>query len=156
VSVRKRLIFISLTYLCVTGFLGSYLIRDLLRSTPYHIYCIVRGKDSSSASSRLISTLKSYHLYTPEIEEQFLRRVRVLIGDLGAPKLGMSKFMLIYQLSYNYVPTSIGIGDEVWEVMAGLIDVIYHNGANVHFIKPYQALRCVERIYLYLRLNSYV
>jgi len=41
------------------------------------------------------------------------------MGDLGAPQLGLS--------------------DQVYEALARQVDVIYHNGAMVNFVYPYQA-----------------
>ena len=107
-----------------TGFLGAYLLSDLLRKTNCHIYCIVRGKDSHAASNRLEKILQSWGLFTPAIADSYSRRVRVLKGDLGEPKLG--------------------VGDDVWDVLSSLVDVIYHNGANVLFF-----------LFTFIELKSY-
>jgi len=35
----------------------------------------------------------------------------------------------------------LGVSDDVWNELASNVDVIYHNGALVHWLKPYHTLK---------------
>ncbi len=99
-----------------TGFLGAFLVNDLLIHTEATIYCLVRANNLQQAESRLLSNLKQYQLPYHSLP----KRIKVLVGDLSQEKLGLSSDTL----------------NELSEV----IDSIYHNGAYVHSTLPYQQL----------------
>ncbi|MFE1744013.1 amino acid adenylation domain-containing protein [Coleofasciculus sp. H7-2] len=100
-----------------TGFLGAFLLSELLQQTPADIYCLVRASNADSGKKRLQNSLESYSLW----EESLNSRIIPILGDLSLPLLGLS--------------------DEQFREMASLIDVIYHNGALVNFTYPYSALK---------------
>ncbi|MGD1807086.1 amino acid adenylation domain-containing protein [Dapis sp. BLCC M126] len=100
-----------------TGFIGTYLLNELLQKTSANIYCLVRATDTNSAKQKLQSKLESYFLW----DEAFSSRIIPLVGDLSAKSLGLS----IEQFNY----------------LANQIDVIYHNGALVNHIYPYSVLK---------------
>ncbi|HSF74327.1 MAG TPA: thioester reductase domain-containing protein, partial [Microcoleus sp.] len=100
-----------------TGFLGAFLLRDLLQQTQAEIYCLVRSADSESAKKRIQSSLESYLIW----DESSSDRIIPIAGDLSQPLLGLS--------------------DEQFGVLASKIDVIYHNGAFVKFTYPYSVLK---------------
>jgi len=100
-----------------TGFLGVYLLYELLVQTQADIYCLVRVANLASASQRLQQKLQDYHLW----QDDFLERIMPLVGDLAQPNLGLS-------LSQ-------------YEQLCQAIDVIYHGGASVNFVYPYSALK---------------
>lgn len=102
-----------------TGFLGAFLLYELLQQTEADIYCLVRSqtKDLESGKQKLQNNLKSYLLW----DKSFNNRIIPLIGDLSEPFLG--------------------IDPEEFQLMANQLDVIYHNGALVNFVYPYQALK---------------
>ncbi len=97
-----------------TGFVGAFLLRDLLKMTSAQIYCLLRAEDLEQGKLRLKRNLESYLLW----DETFSERIHPILSDLGEPQLGLTK--------------------EVFEQLAEQVDVIYHNGAMVNFVYPYQ------------------
>ncbi|MEW5858056.1 MAG: thioester reductase domain-containing protein, partial [Cyanobacteriota bacterium] len=100
-----------------TGFLGTFLLYELLQQTQADIYCLVRSANAEEAKQRIQNSLESYSLW----EESLNSRIIPVVGDLSQPLLGLS--------------------DEQFRAMASQIDVIYHNGALVNFTFPYSALK---------------
>ncbi len=100
-----------------TGFLGAFLVKELLNQTEADIYCLVRAEDAESGKKKIQDNLKYYSLW----EEERSSRIIPIIGNLSQPKLGLST--------------------EQFEQLARKIDVIYHNGAVLNFVYPYSALK---------------
>lgn len=100
-----------------TGFVGPYLLSQLLEQTKADVYCLVRYRPGESARERIEKQLKSYALWHPS----YRQRIVPVIGDLSKPALGLTS--------------------EQFEDLANSIDVIYHSGAWVNFVYPYSALR---------------
>jgi thioester reductase-like protein len=103
-----------------TGFLGAFLIQELLDQTTADIYCLVRSPDIESAKARLQNNLESYDLW----KEDYQPRIIPVLGDLGQPKLGLST--------------------EQFEEMASQIDAIYHNGALLNYVYPYSKFKPIN------------
>jgi thioester reductase-like protein len=102
-----------------TGFLGAHLLRELLDTTTARIWCLVRARDTSHALARIADAAARYRL--PGLPGG---RVVPLPGDLASPGLGLSP-------------------DEFRE-LARSTDIIYHAGAIVNFIYPYEELRAAN------------
>ena len=100
-----------------TGFLGAFLLHELLEQTEANIYCLVRAADAGLGMRKIQNNLESYFLW----KEQYRARITPVLGDLSQPKLGLSA--------------------EQFDKMASLIDVIYHNGAVLNFVYPYSTLK---------------
>jgi len=100
-----------------TGFLGTYLLYELLEQTTADIYCLVRSSNADEGKKRLQSKLKACSLWN----ETFNSRIILVVGDLSQPFLGLSKSLFHH--------------------LASQIDVIYHNGAMVNFFYPYSKLK---------------
>ncbi|HEY9810873.1 MAG TPA: amino acid adenylation domain-containing protein [Halomicronema sp.] len=100
-----------------TGFLGAFLLHELLQQTQAKIYCLVRSSDTESAKKRIQSSLESYLIW----DEKLSNRIIPVVGDLAQPLLGLSQ--------------------EKFKEMASQIDAIYHNGAFVKFTYPYSYLK---------------
>ncbi|MBZ5509514.1 MAG: amino acid adenylation domain-containing protein, partial [Acidobacteriia bacterium] len=96
-----------------TGFLGAFLLSDLLAETDANIYCLVRDASIEAGHRRIEERLKSFGLWRAALRD----RIVPVLGDLGSPLLGLA-------------------GNQ-FEELAGTIDVIYHNGAIVNFYYPY-------------------
>ncbi|MEM9484543.1 MAG: thioester reductase domain-containing protein, partial [Cyanobacteria bacterium P01_F01_bin.116] len=101
-----------------TGFLGAFLLYELLQQTDAQIHCLVR--DSSAGIDKLKHCLQNYKIWHSEFES----RLVPVPGDLAKPKLGLSP--------------------ETFQALAKQIDSIYHNGAQVHHISPYTQLRAAN------------
>ena len=100
-----------------TGFVGAYLLDELLRQTSARIYCLVRADDVKTGARRLHAALAQYGLETADFDS----RVIPVPGDLGLPAFGLS--------------------EEQFELLAQQIDAIYHNGAWVNHVYPYSVLK---------------
>jgi phthiocerol/phenolphthiocerol synthesis type-I polyketide synthase E len=60
-----------------TGYLGSFLLRDLLARTKGRVYCLVRADNEAQGMDRLRAAAEKFMLEEPDAE-----RVRVVPGDL--------------------------------------------------------------------------
>ncbi|WP_392532378.1 thioester reductase domain-containing protein [Nostoc sp. C117] len=100
-----------------TGFLGAFLLQELLQQTQANIYCLVRSTDANSGKTRIKNNLESYGIWN----ENLSARIIPVVGDLSQPLLGLSS--------------------EEFEKMSSLIDVIYHNAAWINYVYPYSALK---------------
>ncbi|ATE55857.1 polyketide synthase [Actinosynnema pretiosum] len=103
-----------------TGFLGAFLLRDVLRTTRARVHAVVRAPDAAAGLARIAENLRWYRLD----DEVDLSRVVVHPGDLGLPGLGLP--------------------EEVRDLLARTADVVFHAGAEVNWLQPYQALRPVN------------
>jgi len=102
-----------------TGYCGIHLLDDLLEHTQARIHCVVRAADTDGARERIRASARRYLLRDLPDE-----RIRPIVGDLAEPRLGLS-------------------GDD-FERLGSVLDVIYHFGAQVNFIYPYDQLRAVN------------
>ncbi|MFI6047386.1 amino acid adenylation domain-containing protein [Nocardia sp. NPDC051321] len=100
-----------------TGFVGAYLLRELLDRTEAVVWCLVRADTIPAARERISHALQRYRLWGDVPEA----RIMPVLGDLAEPSLGLSE-------TYH-----------AW--LAERIDVIYHNGAHVNHLEPYARLR---------------
>jgi len=100
-----------------TGFLGAFLIDELLRRTRARIHCLVRAADASEATQRLRDALVSRLVWRDEMAD----RVVAVAGDLGEPRFGLST--------------------EAFRDLAAGVDAVYHCGAWVSFTYPYKVLK---------------
>lgn len=104
-----------------TGFVGAFLLHELLNDNPQStIYCLIRGQNVETATSRLRKTLQTYELWQPEFESKIV----IVVGDLAQPLFGLS--------------------DSQFLELADTIDVIYHSGAYVNLVYPYVALKNIN------------
>ncbi|MTJ48116.1 non-ribosomal peptide synthetase [Dolichospermum sp. UHCC 0259] len=100
-----------------TGFLGAFLLWELLQQTQANIYCLVRARDIVAGKKKIQEILDSYLIGN----ESFYQRIIPVIGDLSQPYLGLNK--------------------SEFQDLANQLDVIYHNGAWVNHIYPYSVLK---------------
>ena len=103
-----------------TGFLGAFVLHELLARTDAKIHCLVRAKTAGEGLARLEGVLRRYDLPTTSLGA----RVSCAPGDLARPRLGLSE------------------GE--FERLAGSLDAIVHSGASVNFVFPYEALRAAN------------
>jgi len=103
-----------------TGFVGAFLLDELLRQTQAQIVCLVRAHDADEGRQRIRQALAFYQLCYAQVSD----RVIAIVGDLEQPLLGLT--------------------NDQFQALADTIDVIYHNGAMVNFISPYQTLRATN------------
>ena len=101
----------------VTGFLGAFLLDELLQQTSATIHSLDRAANDEGAWLRIQQNLEHYRVWDPA----YRSRIVALPGDLSDPQLGLS-------------------GDR-FATLAQQLDCIYHCGASVNLVYPYDALR---------------
>lgn len=102
-----------------TGFLGAFLLHELLRQTEAKVYCLVRNINSPAEGKQKIwQNLEHYALAEGK---QFDERIIPVAGTLSQPKLGLST--------------------PQFQQLAQCIDLIYHAAAEVDLSRPYSALQ---------------
>jgi thioester reductase-like protein len=100
-----------------TGFLGAFLVSEILAQTKSNIYCLVRASRPDDGRQRIYKTLESY------LPENGWRSERIIPvpGDLSKPRFGLS--------------------DGEFSELAGNVDSVFHNGAMVHGLYSYKQLK---------------
>ncbi|PWI40908.1 non-ribosomal peptide synthetase [Streptomyces sp. ICBB 8177] len=100
-----------------SGFLGAFLLRDLLETSQSPVDCLVRARDEAQGLERLRSALERYGLWRAGYADM----IRALPGDLAAPGLGLT--------------------DRTRTALRRGLGTVFHNGAHVNFAAPYGELR---------------
>ena len=100
-----------------TGFLGTFLLSELLKKTDRVIYCLVRAENKEEGLRRLRASAEKYG----QTGYFNLQRVKAIPGDLSENRLGMS--------------------DEDYEFILNYTDKIVHAGAKVDFMCTYSMLK---------------
>ncbi len=103
-----------------TGFVGAYLIRELIARTRAQIYCLVRAADAAAAGERLRRNAEHYGIWN----DAWSSRLVPIAGDLGKPRLGLTT--------------------AAFDELARSVDAVYHGGALLNFMYPYAALKDVN------------
>jgi thioester reductase-like protein len=104
-----------------TGFIGPFLVKSLLEQTRAKIYVLVRASDERQGRQRLKAAMETMGPSASLLLEKFEARVIPVCGDLGQPKLGLTQ--------------------EIWDLLAGEIDTVFHNGATVNYLFNYDRMR---------------
>lgn len=112
-SAEPRSIFLT----GVTGFVGAFLLHELLRQTSADIYCLVRASSEQNAIARIQNNLEQYLLWNPAS----VPRIHAVVGDLKLPLLGLTP--------------------DAFRNLANKMDVIYHCGSKLSYIAPYEFLK---------------
>jgi len=104
-----------------TGFLGPFLLRELLITTSDKIIVLVRAQTPKEALQRIQKSLERSKLLTPAIGQALCNRVITLCGDLSLPLWGLNR--------------------RQWQSLCQGIKAIYHNGAYVNYVKTYEEMK---------------
>ncbi|MEM1254577.1 MAG: amino acid adenylation domain-containing protein [Cyanobacteria bacterium P01_H01_bin.21] len=100
-----------------TGFIGRFLLQELLQRTDATVYCLVRSQTITKGRQQLQQSLRKT---LPNIGA-FNDRIQPLIGDLTLPRMGLTQ--------------------NQFKHLAETVDVIYHSAANVNLFYPYATLK---------------
>jgi len=102
-----------------SGFLGAYILQDLLtRTSPtVNVIAHVRAKSVEGAFARLQNSCTAYGVWSPN----WASRLTCVTGNLGEPRLGLDA--------------------KAWADLEVKVDVVIHNGAQVHWVSPYSSLK---------------
>lgn len=100
-----------------SGFIGAFLLHELLNTSDVKIYCLVKASNTRLAKEKIINNMLCYKLW----DDSMLEKLAILTGDLSLKKLGLP--------------------EQEYRMLADNIDEIYHNGAIVNFVYPYESLK---------------
>ncbi|MGA9377974.1 MAG: thioester reductase domain-containing protein, partial [Phormidium sp.] len=100
-----------------SGFLGAYLLYELLEQTQADVYCLVRSAHEQQAQQKLQSQMESFQIW----KDVFSPRIIPVVGDLSKKLLGLSASQ--------------------FQDLASKIEIIYHNGAWVSTVYSYSTLK---------------
>lgn len=100
-----------------TGFVGSFLLKELVEKTSANIYTLVRAKSPEEGKTRLEDSFKYYGLDLSILD----KRVFPVPGCLSKKQFDLS--------------------ENQWNELTEKIDCIYHGGAFVHHFLPYEFLK---------------
>lgn len=98
-----------------TGFLGKYLLNDLLTYTNANIYCLIRVNNNE------------------DIQEKFYQKLSDSGLDLKSPRVILIKG--------NFKENNLGLEEKILKELENSIDAVYHCGAFVHHLHNYEMLR---------------
>ena len=102
----------------VTGFVGAFLLAELLKVYPStcKFTCLVRCPSSASPMDRVRQSMVFLQLW----KEEFQTRIVAVQGDLAEDRFGLAC--------------------DTYENLAASTDTIFHCGATVNFVLPYSQL----------------
>lgn len=104
-----------------TGFIGPYIVIDILKNTKCNIFCIIRSKDKNESKLRFMEAIESSLLKSEFEEFNENSRVKFISGDVSKPKLGLN--------------------DEEYDELCYDIDTIIHLASYINTVFPYSELK---------------
>lgn len=114
-----------------TGYIGAFIISELFtQGKEINITALVRASTQEEGLHRIKKNLDKYGLW----KESYRSRLNVVLGDLTEPLFGLTQ--------------------KQFTQLAQRIDTIFHSGAWVNFVYPYQHLKAanVDSVETVLRL----
>ena len=106
-----------------SGFLGPFLLTNLLQQTDADIHVLVRARDPEQGKERLRRGLRAVSQSDATLRA-FEARVSAVPADLERPGLGLT--------------------DRVWSELASGVDTVLHNGAMVNYLFNYRRMRAAN------------
>ena len=100
-----------------TGFLGAFLLRELLDRTSATLHCLVRAADADEGAARLRDTMGRYRLWDDDVSD----RLVPVPGDLAKPRLDLT--------------------EDEFDALAKTADGVFHCGAVVDVLYRYEDLK---------------
>ncbi|RAL24605.1 type I polyketide synthase [Thermoflavimicrobium daqui] len=100
-----------------TGFVGSFVLKEIMEQTNAQVTCIIRAATTKEAMQKIYQS-KAGSMLHPYIEKG---RIRCVLGDLTQPNLGLL--------------------DSVYNELLTRIDTVFHIAAKVSYTLPYQWMR---------------
>jgi long-chain acyl-CoA synthetase len=103
-----------------TGFLGSQVVRGIVKSTDHTVVALVRARDAEQAKQRLERAWRDW----PEAIQAIGSRVEPLAGDLALPGLGLAP--------------------ETWTELTHRVTHIVHSAAELRFDGALEEMRRIN------------
>ncbi|KAH3851282.1 linear gramicidin synthase subunit D-like [Dreissena polymorpha] len=106
----------------VTGFLGAFLLSEIMEQSNSHVCCMVRETTETRGIGRIIENMRNYGLWKFE----YAPRIAVVLSDLSLENLG--------------------IAPDIYKSLCNAIDVVFMNAAMMNFNTPYEDHRVANVI----------
>lgn len=104
-----------------TGFLGGFLLRDLLEMHPTaKIYCLIRATDEQHGLYRLKHNLSRYKIW----QNSYAERIVFVLGDLSRERFGLEL--------------------KLYDNLCRDIDMIVHCAASMSLVQTYEQLKPIN------------
>lgn len=103
-----------------TGFLGAFLLEELLKQSQANVYCLIRAENVKAGQGKIKSKLESYGIW----QDRFSHRIIPVLGDISKPKLGLN--------------------EREFQQLSDEIDVIYHSAALLNYVYPYSKFKPIN------------
>ena len=104
-----------------TGFMGRFLVRDLLTGDPdLIVHCIVRAKSAGHGRERLRASMEQAGTW----DDAFGARIHIHAGDIAEARFGLP--------------------ESGFALLCRRIDAVYHFAAALSLASPYLAIRAVN------------
>ncbi len=103
-----------------TGFIGKFLLTELLNKTKATIYCLMRADTEEKGFKLLKNKLTKWKLWN----NQYKDRIVVIKGDLALPFLG--------------------INNKTYNSISQKIDMIFHNATYMNHLDTYETMKNVN------------
>lgn len=100
-----------------TGYIAAFLISELFLQSNAKVLCLVRATTKEEGLTRVQKNMQRYGLW----KEEYSSRMEIILGDLAQPLFNLS------ETEFHH--------------LAHQIDSIFHCGAWVNFVYPYQHLQ---------------
>ena len=103
-----------------TGFVGCFLLHELLRRTTSNVYCLVRVDTVFNGKQKILNQLNDFGLNVKGFED----RILPVIGDLSK--------------------INLGINDRHYKFLEASLDYIYHAATHMDHFSSYSRLKKVN------------
>ncbi|MDF2696360.1 MAG: Peptide synthetase, partial [Labilithrix sp.] len=103
-----------------TGFLGAFLLRELLLRGHREVRCLVRASNVHEGLGRIRAALSKYELW----QDGFAAQIVAVPGDLS-------------QLRF-------GLDESAFLALADSVDAVFHGAAQVNYVQTYSAHRATN------------
>ncbi|QKX03873.1 amino acid adenylation domain-containing protein [Aquimarina sp. TRL1] len=103
-----------------TGFVGVFILKELLESHQARILCLVRAESSEKGREKIKEGMLRYEIW----EEHYSSRIEILLGDIGRPLLGLT--------------------NDTFESLSKEVDIIYHNAAYMNHLETYDEMKAAN------------
>lgn len=95
-----------------TGFIGVHILRELLEQSCATVHCLVRAPSQADAQQRLTEVWAHFFGHSQPLSA--IERVRVIVGDMRQPRLGLAQID--------------------WDHLASTVDAVYHFAADTRLV----------------------
>jgi myxalamid-type nonribosomal peptide synthetase MxaA len=103
-----------------TGFVGRFLLAQLIEDTDATIYCLVRAQSPRQAAQRLQANQQQWQLWSEQTE----RRIIAIPGDLRVARLGLD--------------------DVTYDLLAREVDSVYHCATSMNHLETYSMAKAAN------------